>query len=153
MVGGVPPLVQEIEPNSPFFIGPQDRPENFITPTRLRGHNYDDWAGDIRTALKALPKVFMDGTISKSESPCTQDWDTINAMLVSWINNMIDPEVKCYLSKYRDAKRLWNTLKSRYVLVNGPRIQLKSAIAKCERASNMTSPILWKIHWFVGRIA
>lgn len=60
-------------------------------------------------------------------------------MLVSWIMNTIDAEVKCYLSKYRDAKRLWDTLKSRYAVVNGPRIQeLKSTIAKCEQTSNMT---------------
>lgn len=53
--------------------------------------------------------------------------------------NTIDAEVKCYLSKYMDAKRLWDTLKSCYVVVNGPIIQqLKSAIAKCEQTSNMT---------------
>ncbi|KAJ9561852.1 hypothetical protein OSB04_007012 [Centaurea solstitialis] len=89
MVGETPPPVQKIEPNSPFFLGPQDRPGDFITPTRLRGDNYDNWAGDIRTALEARRKfVFLDGTISKPEPPCTKsDWDTINAMLVSWIMN------------------------------------------------------------------
>lgn len=35
-------------------------------------------------------------------------------------------------------KKLWDTLKSRYVVVNGPKIQqLKSLIAKCEQTKNM----------------
>lgn len=131
---------QKIEANSPFYLGPQDRPGDFITPTRLRGDNYDDWAGDIQMALEARRKFgFLDGTITERVPPVTEaDWNTINAMLVSWIMNTIDPEVKCSLSKHRDAKKLWETLKSRYAVVNGPRIQqLKSLIAKCEQGKNM----------------
>ncbi|RVW81267.1 hypothetical protein CK203_041076 [Vitis vinifera] len=41
------------EMNSPFFLGTGDRPGDFITPTRLRGDNYDDWASDIQLALEA----------------------------------------------------------------------------------------------------
>lgn len=83
---------------------------------------------------------FLDGTITEPVPPCTKaDWDTINAMLVSWMMNTIDTEVKCYLSKYHDAKQIWDTLKYRYTLVNEPRIQqLKSSIAKCEQAKNMS---------------
>lgn len=139
----IPPSspVTKIEPNSPFFLGSQDRPGDFITPTRLRGDNYDDWAGDIQTALEARRKFsFLDGTITAPVSPCTQsDWNTIHAMLVSWIMNTIAPEVKSTLSKYRDAKRLWDTLKSRFAVANGPRIQqLKSSIAKCEQTKSMS---------------
>ncbi|RVW38918.1 hypothetical protein CK203_073611 [Vitis vinifera] len=42
--------------NSPFFLGTGDRPGDFITPTRLRGDNYDDWASDIQLALEAHRK-------------------------------------------------------------------------------------------------
>ncbi|RVW38432.1 Retrovirus-related Pol polyprotein from transposon RE2 [Vitis vinifera] len=60
-------------------------------------------------------------------------------MLVSWITNTIDPEVKSTLSKFRDAKRLWEHLKQRYAMVNGPRIQqLKTSIAKCEQPKSMS---------------
>ncbi|CAH1444911.1 unnamed protein product [Lactuca virosa] len=139
--GANPPSpVAKIESNSPFYLGPQDRLGDFITPTKLRGDNYEDWAGDIQAALEARRKFgFLDGSITASVPPCTQsDWQTINAMLISWIMNTIDPEVKCYLSKYRDAKKLWDTLKSRFAVVNGPRIQqLKSSIAKCEQSKTM----------------
>ncbi|CAO2824692.1 unnamed protein product [Amaranthus hypochondriacus] len=49
-----------IDPSSPYYLGPHDRPEYFITPTRLRGDNYDEWANDIQTALEARRKfVFL----------------------------------------------------------------------------------------------
>nr|KAJ0187171.1 hypothetical protein LSAT_V11C900483680 [Lactuca sativa] len=102
-----------------------DRPGDYITPNRLRGDNYDDWAGDIQMALEARRKFgVLDGTITERTPPVTEsDWNTINAMIVSWIMNTIDPEVKCYLAKHRNAKKVWDTLKSRYDVVNGPRIQ------------------------------
>ena len=135
----LPPPKREM--NSPFFLGTGDRPGDFITPTRLRGDNYDDWASDIQLALEARRKFeFLEGTITGPQPPYTQsDWNTVNAMLVSWITNTIDPEVKSTLSKFRDAKRLWEHLKQRYAMVNGPRIQqLKTSIAKCEQSKSMS---------------
>ncbi|KAH7570754.1 hypothetical protein JRO89_XS05G0177800 [Xanthoceras sorbifolium] len=49
-----PPPKREM--NSPFFLGTGDRPGDFITPTRLCGNNYDDWASDIQLALEARRK-------------------------------------------------------------------------------------------------
>ncbi|XP_056692918.1 pentatricopeptide repeat-containing protein At4g18975, chloroplastic isoform X4 [Spinacia oleracea] len=55
---------------------------------------------------------FLEGTITGPQPPYTQsDWNTVNAMLVSWITNTIHPEVKSTLSKFRDAKLLWEHLK------------------------------------------
>lgn len=77
----------KIEYNSPFYLGPQDRPGDFITPTRLRGmgNNYDDWVKSIRTTLRARHKFgFLDGTLTAPTPPCTDDdWWTIQSMLVS----------------------------------------------------------------------
>ncbi|XP_062104448.1 uncharacterized protein LOC133815651 [Humulus lupulus] len=135
-----PQKTDKIEINSPFFLGPQDRPGDFITLARFTGENYDDWAGEIETALQARRKFgFLDGTITSPEPPCTQaDWLTIHAMLISWIMNTITPEVKITLSKYKDAKRLWDTLRERFALVNGPQIQqLKKALANCRQTKTM----------------
>lgn len=77
-----PPLVNI---NSPFYLGTGDRPGDFITPTRLRHDNYDDWSSDIQMALEARRKfVFLDGTITAVVPPyTTADWTTVNAMLIS----------------------------------------------------------------------
>lgn len=84
--------------------------------------------------------MFLDGTIQIYSSPCTViDWQTIHAMLISWLMNTIDPEIKSTLSKFKDAKHLWDTLRTRFATVNGPRIQqIKASIAKCEQTRNMS---------------
>ena len=118
-----PPPPPRIDSTSPYYLGPHDRPGDFITPTRLRGDNYDEWANDIQTALEARHKfVFLNGSIiTIPVLPCMQDdWNTLQAMLISWLMNTIDLEVKAMLPKYKDAKKLWETLKSRYSIVNGP---------------------------------
>lgn len=83
----------KIDTNSPFFLGTQDRPGDFITPARFIGENYDEWAAEIETALQARRKFcFLDGTITQPIPPCTQaDWITIHAMLVAWLINTISP--------------------------------------------------------------
>ena len=145
MAGDELPLAPpaKIDSSSPFFLGPQDKPSDFITPTRLTHDNYTDWAADIQLALVAHHKfAFVDGTITSPLPPCTDsDWLTIHAMLVSWITNTITPEVK---SKYREATRLWAHLKHRFSIVNGPRIQqIKSSIARCEQTKTMLVSIYY----------
>lgn len=64
------PPPSKLDPSSPFFLGPQDRPGDFITPTRLTHDNYADWAFDIRLTLVAGRKFgFLDGSIIKPEPP------------------------------------------------------------------------------------
>ncbi|KAL2926456.1 Reticulon-1 [Bienertia sinuspersici] len=61
-------------------------------------------------------------------------------MLVPWLMNTIDPEVKSMLPKYENAKKLWDDLHERFCLVNGPRIQkIEYDINKCEQTKNMTA--------------
>ena len=92
----------KIETTSPYYLGPQDRPGDYITPVKLRTDNFDTWAYSVRMALVGRRKFgFLDGTITTSVPPCTpDDWVTLHSMLVSWIMNTIDPEVKALLSKY-----------------------------------------------------
>lgn len=127
--------------NSPFFLGSQDRPGDLITPVRLRNNNYDEWARSVRLALLSRRKFgFVDGTILEPKAPfTTEDWQTIHSMLVSWIMHTIDPEVKSTISFTDDAKLLWDELKTRFSVINGPRIQqLKSDIVKCEQPKTMS---------------
>ncbi|CAH9096288.1 unnamed protein product [Cuscuta epithymum] len=131
----------KIDFTSPFYLGPQDRPGDFITPVRLTGENYDDWSSSVRLALRARRKfVFVNGVINEPVPPCTEeDWLTIHSMLVSWIMNVISPEVKLTLSKFDDAKLLWNDLKERFSVIDGPKIyQVKTDIARCEQSKTQS---------------
>ena len=141
MVDGerIPPL-PTITPNSSFFLGPQDKPGDHITLVRLKLDNFDDWSYAIRVSLTSRRKFrFLNGTINSFVSPCTEeDWRTIHCMLVSWITNTFHPEVLSILSKYDNAKRLWDDLHECFSVVNRPRIhQLKTELTKCEQTKTM----------------
>ncbi|KAL9241264.1 hypothetical protein vseg_015395 [Gypsophila vaccaria] len=131
----------KIDSSSPFYTALHDRPGDFITPVRLKLNNYDEWSHAIRLALRARRKFgFLDGTIKSPTPPATKaDWETVHSMLVSWLSNTIDPEVKSLLPRYEDAKRLWDDLSERFNVVNGPRIQqLKSDINDCSQTNTMS---------------
>ncbi|XP_074282689.1 uncharacterized protein LOC141607228 [Silene latifolia] len=121
----------KIDASSPYYLGPQDRPGDSITPIRLTLNNFDDWVHDVSVALKSRRKfVFVNGTINEPKPPCTaDDWETTHAMLVSWLSHTISPEVRALLPKYKDAKRLWDDLHDRFGVVDGSRIQqIKAAL-------------------------
>ncbi|KAF7805371.1 retrovirus-related Pol polyprotein from transposon TNT 1-94 [Senna tora] len=86
---------------SPYDLTSLDNPGLSITQVHLKGDNYDEWARDIRTALRARKKFgFVDGTIPKpEEKSCDlEDWWTINSLLVSWIRNTIEPGLRSSIS-------------------------------------------------------
>ena len=131
----------KIEIHNPFYLGAHDRPGDFITPIRLKLDNFDSWSHAIKIALSSRRKFgFLDGTIVDVVPPATkEDWIVVHCMLVSWLMNTINPEVKSMLSNYDNAKRLWDDLHERFCIVNGPRIhQLKSQINKCEQTKTMS---------------
>ena len=150
---GAPSSSQKIEINTPFYLGAHDRPGDFITPIKLKLDNFDSWSHAIKVALCSRRKFgFLDGTITDVVSPATkEDWVVVHCMLVSWLMNTIDPEVKSMLSNYDNAKHLWDDLHERFCIVNGHRIhQLKSQINKCEQTKTMSVAIYFgklKVLW------
>ncbi|CAH9125772.1 unnamed protein product [Cuscuta epithymum] len=130
----------KIDYTSPYFLGPQDRPGDYITSVRFNGNNYDEWSNAVRLALRARRKfVFVDGTITKPTPPCTEDdWLTIHSMIVSWLLNIINADVKSTLAHYEDAAKLWQDLKERFASADGPRIhQTKTDLARCVQTKGM----------------
>lgn len=80
-----PSTLPVINPQSPFYLGAGDRPDDFITSTQLTHDNYDAWVADIQMALEARCKFdFLDDIITHAKPPYAMaDWTTVNAMLVS----------------------------------------------------------------------
>jgi len=52
-----------------------------------------------------------------------EDWWTINFLLVSWTQNTIESSLRSTISHVEIAHDLWNDIRDRFSLVNGPRIQ------------------------------
>ncbi|PNX93517.1 retrovirus-related Pol polyprotein from transposon TNT 1-94 [Trifolium pratense] len=122
---------------SPYDITSNDNPGSLITHVQLKGENYDEWASSIRTALRARKKFgFVDGTIGRpgEESSDLEDWWTNNSLLVSWIMNTIEPSLRSTMSHMEVAMDLWNDIKERFSIANGPRIQqLKAELVECKQ--------------------
>ncbi|KAH9689130.1 retrovirus-related pol polyprotein from transposon RE1 [Citrus sinensis] len=122
---------------SPYFLSASDNPGTIITQVQLRGTNYDEWASAMRTALRAKKKFgFVDGTVKPpaDDSADLEDWWMVNSMLVSWIQNTIEPNLRSTVTYTEVAKLLWDDIKERFSVGNGPRVQqLKSELANCKQ--------------------
>nr|GMD79582.1 retrovirus-related Pol polyprotein from transposon TNT 1-94 [Ipomoea batatas] len=121
-----------------YDLNSNDNPGNIITQVRLRGdENYDEWARAVRTSLRARRKWgFVEGTIPEpdKESSVYDDWRTVQSMLVSWIRNTIDSDLRTTISHMENAKDLWDDIKERFSVANGPRIQqIKTELSECKQ--------------------
>ncbi|KAK8271703.1 hypothetical protein V6Z11_D11G279100 [Gossypium hirsutum] len=131
---------------SPYDITSLDNPGLAITQVQLKGENYEEWARSFRTALHARKKFrFIDGSIKKPDdtSDDIEDWWTINSLLVSWIRNTIEPTLRSTISHVEAAKDLWDDIRERFSMANGPRIQqLRSYLLEKQREEE-------KVHHFL----
>ncbi|GAU43467.1 hypothetical protein TSUD_141050 [Trifolium subterraneum] len=132
-------LVKKIP--SPYDLHTSDNPGILITQVQLKGENYDEWSKAMRTSLRARRKWgFVEGSIPQptKDSSEMEDWWTVQSMLVSWILNTVEPSLRSTISYQENAKDLWEDIKERFSVVNGPRIQqIKAELAEC-RQTKMT---------------
>lgn len=128
-------LVKKIP--SPYDLNSSDNPGNLITQVQLKGENYDEWSRALRTSLRARCKWgFVEGKFPqpKEGSPDLEDWWTVQSMLVSWVLNTIEPSLCSTISYQENIKDLWEDIKERFLVVNGPRIQqIKAELAECRQ--------------------
>ena len=67
-------------------------------------------------------------------SPDFDQWGIVNSMLVAWIVNTLDVSVRSTVRFPDHVKSLWDDLRGRYSLGNGPRIlELKAQIVDCKQ--------------------
>lgn len=122
---------------SPFDLNSNDNPGSIITQVQLKGDNYEEWARAIRTSLRARRKWgFIEGKIAKPNDDCpeSEEWWTVQSMIVSWILNTIEPGLRSTVSYTEDAATLWKDIKDRFSIANGPRVQqLKAELADCKQ--------------------
>ena len=128
---------------SPYDLNPNDNPGNLVTHVQLKGDNYDEWAKAICMSMRSKKKLgFLDGTIQRpdDDSDDLEDWYTVNSMLVSWIFNTIESTLRSTISYKDSAFDLWQDIRERFRVTNGPRIQqLKVAVVECKQGNSTIS--------------
>ncbi|MCH94627.1 hypothetical protein A2U01_0015590, partial [Trifolium medium] len=64
-----------------------------------------------------------------------EDWWTVQSMLVSWILNTVEPNLRSTMTYMENARDLWEDIKERFSVANGPKIhQLKADLVACKQA-------------------
>ncbi|KAL9228750.1 hypothetical protein vseg_004298 [Gypsophila vaccaria] len=125
---------------SPYSILCNDNPGSIITHVVLRGPNYDEWSQGIKIALLAKFKLgFLDGTVKQPAdgSDDLDRWWIINAMVVAWIFNTIEPNLRSTISYRSTAKELWDDISQRFSVGNASRIyQLTTDIIDCKQRTD-----------------
>ncbi|XP_070057434.1 uncharacterized protein [Nicotiana tomentosiformis] len=83
-----------IDHTHPLFLGPSDTPSSVSIPVKLtRSKNYGLWSRSMRIALLGKRKLgFVTGTCKKESYKITdlqEQWKTCNAIVLSWIMNIV----------------------------------------------------------------
>ncbi|KAG7539387.1 Reverse transcriptase RNA-dependent DNA polymerase [Arabidopsis suecica] len=122
---------------SPYDLTSADNPGTLISKPLLRGPNYDEWATNLRLALKARKKFgFADGSIPQpvADDPDFEDWTANNALVVSWMKLTIHENLSTSMSHIDDSHELWIHIQKRFGVKNGQRVQrLKTELATCRQ--------------------
>ena len=111
---------------TPYALTSNNNPANIITQVQLKCDNYDEWARAVHTILRAENIYgFVDGSIKQldNDSSKLEDWWTVNSMLVSWLFNTIEPILRSTISYMENVKELWEEIKQRFCIGNGPCVQ------------------------------
>ncbi|CAL1400669.1 unnamed protein product [Linum trigynum] len=110
-----PPLTYQME--DPYFLHGSEKPGSLLVADRLSTTNYNDWSRAMYNALAAKNKLgFINGTIP--ESPDTDPkhgaWVRNNVMILSWIQQSVQGEIRKTILSSKSAYEAWHSLQTRY---------------------------------------
>ncbi|GJW42003.1 putative RNA-directed DNA polymerase [Tanacetum coccineum] len=117
--------INSLDAGNPLHVQNNDNSNSVIIPFKLLGtENYRIWSGAVKLALQVRNKYgFVDGSCLK-ESYATSDvlsaqWDRCNAMVLTWIMNVVSQDVYMGLVYFENAAVVWKELKETYDKVDG----------------------------------
>ena len=115
----------ELNPN-PYCLKSGDYPGSILVTELLIGRiNYPSWSRAMVIALTAKNKIeFINGVISKPEanSPLYKAWTLANTMVLSWIYNSVNKNIKSSVMYNETARQVWLDLKHIFAQGNAARI-------------------------------
>lgn len=91
------------------------------------GANYTIWSRSMRLVLRGKHKRgFIDGSCTRDaqEESLRDQWDRCNAIVLSWILNIVSQELQNSLIFFQDARSVWVDLQERFDKVTDPEFLL-----------------------------
>ncbi|XP_070048914.1 uncharacterized protein [Nicotiana tomentosiformis] len=140
----------KIDHTHPMFVHPSDTPSSVLIPVQLKGsENYGLWRISMKIALHAKQKLgFVDGKHTKASflAALHKDWETCNAIVLSWIMNTVSPDMLSGIVYASNARAVWEDLCERFDKVNQMRIyQLHREIATISQGTDSISTYFTKL--------
>ncbi|XP_074374585.1 uncharacterized protein LOC141714995 [Apium graveolens] len=118
----------------PLYLHPSDHPGQILVSIALNGDNFNEWKRSMSLALSAKNKLgLLTGKhkIPGISSPYFDHWQRCNDMIISWILNSINPEIRSSLVYVDLASDMWTDLNVCFTQSNGPRLfELKKELSE-----------------------
>ncbi|XP_019261390.1 PREDICTED: uncharacterized protein LOC109239298 [Nicotiana attenuata] len=133
-----------VEPSNPLYLYPTDNPGTVIVADRFNGMGYGSWRRGMLIGLSCKNKLgIINGTISKpnATSPFYEPWCRCNDMVIAWILNSLEAEIRESVMYTESAAKLWKDIEKRYGQPNGSKVyQIRKALSSISQgASNIAS--------------
>ncbi|GJT50511.1 ribonuclease H-like domain-containing protein [Tanacetum coccineum] len=118
-------LINNLDAGNPLHVQNSDSSSSVLIPFKLlETKNYRIWNGAMKLALQARNKFgFVDGSCLKdyyaSSDVLSAKWDRYNAMVLTWIMNVVSQDVYMGLVYYDNVASVWKELNETYDKVDG----------------------------------
>ncbi|KAH0635534.1 hypothetical protein KY289_035449 [Solanum tuberosum] len=142
--------IPKIDQNDPLYIGQSDASGAVLIPIKLTGsENYGIWSRSMRIALLGKRKYgFVTGACTRAlyKDELHEQWETCNAIVLSWIMNTVSEDLLSGIVYATNAFSVWADLKERFDKVNRMRIyQLHREITTLAQGTDSVSLYFTKL--------
>ncbi|CAL1389135.1 unnamed protein product [Linum trigynum] len=141
---------------NPFYINANENISQSIIFEVLDGTNYQIWQRAVRMALKTKHKIgFIDCSIVVPTigDPTYSTWDACNTLVLCWILNSIEKEIRRSVMQHEVARTLWEELKARFGFTNAIKLSnMEDQIIACKQGPQSVTQYytvlkgLWEEH-------
>ncbi|XP_019241551.1 PREDICTED: uncharacterized protein LOC109221526 [Nicotiana attenuata] len=138
-----------VTPSSPLYLLPSDSPGTILVTTTFDGTGYGSWRQGMLLGLSCKNKLgLINGKVARpnSTSPLLEPWIRCNDMVVAWILNSLDREIRETVMYTESAEKLWKEIERRFGQASGIKIfQIRKEISPITQGSSSISSYFNKI--------
>ncbi|XP_075088221.1 uncharacterized protein LOC142170257 [Nicotiana tabacum] len=128
-----------VEPSHLLYLYPTDNPGIVIVVDRFNGMGYGSWRRGMLIGLSCKNKLgIINGIITKpnSTSPLFEAWCRCNDMVIAWILNSLEAEIRESVMYTESASKLWKDIEKRYGRPNDSKVyQIRKALSSISQGN------------------
>ena len=129
------------DPNSVYYIHPNENPTVSLVSEKFNGDNYADWK-------RAMIIAFIDGNLIKPEitDPLFIAWERCNNMIISYLLRSVDNTIAKSVLYFSTAYEISKDLEDRYSVISGPQLfSLQRNLSKISQDDSSVAVFFTKI--------